>query len=101
MCHSMDNLAIMSIVALVVLSIIVFMNRCENFVDADGTERDIVPLKKGMRFFPGKKSDEAEQGPQACRTILGGGWSYTNWAPAANKRDGGVYNCFRTHRRRH
>ncbi|GAQ90388.1 hypothetical protein KFL_006340075 [Klebsormidium nitens] len=67
----------------------------EGFRTLVRVDRDTIPLTRGQKFFPRKPAEADVQGPQACHDILGGGWSYASWQPAADKKAGGVYNCFR------
>lgn len=89
----MDDVTICILVALAVIILLVPCTaRREGFRTLVRTDRDTIPLKKGQRFFPRKAGEADQQGTEACRTILGSGWSYASWEPAPG---GGAYNCFR------
>lgn len=69
--------------------------RNEGFRTILRVDRDTIPLQRGQKYFPRKPAEADVQGPIACHDVLGAGYSYQSWEPAADKRAGGAYQCFR------
>lgn len=92
----MDELIVGVLIAMAVMAVVLVPGRRrENFKTLIRVDRDTIPLTKGQKFFPRKPTEADEQGPLACHDIKGRSWAYASWEPAADKRAGGVYNCYR------